>query len=113
MASPSGEGHGMTLQYSRLIPEYENLHISGLGQSTRIQDKYRKVNGIPKLFELIYLFSSVSMTYTNSILPEIASFEANMLHHEERANSSPENLPNSTNPMDYNIKAGNDTFIFK
>ena len=36
-----------------------------------------------------------------------------MIHHEERYNSWPENLPNFTNPLAYNIEARNDTFTFK
>ena len=59
------------------------------------------------------LFASVAMTSTKSILPEIENFAAKLLHHEERAKSSPDNLPNLNNPLVSNIKEGNDTFNFK
>ena len=53
------------------------------------------------------------MYASNSILPETASFESKMIHHEYRARSSPGNLPNFTNPLDSSIEAGNDNFTFK
>ena len=39
LASPGGEDHNVPSQSSRLIPEYENLRTSGLGQR-----KYFKIN---------------------------------------------------------------------
>ena len=36
-----------------------------------------------------------------------------LVHHEERVKSSPENLPNFTNPLASKINSGNDTFTFK
>ena len=69
MDSPSGEEHDMSSQSSLLIPEYDDLRISGLMQIKRIQEIDKKGNIIPKLFVLIFLFSSVTMSDTNSILP--------------------------------------------
>ena len=85
----------------------------GLIRSKRIQEKYKKINGIPTVFGLISLFASVAMSVANSIHPGTASFAAKMLHHEERAKYSPDNPPNFTNPLDSNIEAWNDTFTFK
>ena len=89
MASPSGEEHDMTSQSSHLIPEYANLCISVLIQRKIIQEKDNTGNVIPTVFRIIALFSSVSMSGTKSILPEIESFTAKLLHHEERAKLSP------------------------
>ena len=55
----------------------------------------------------------MAMSDTESILPETVSFAAKQLHHEERANSYPENTPNFTNPLDPKIEAGNDTLKSK
>ena len=55
----------------------------------------------------------MEMSATKSILTETASFAANLLHHEERSKSSPENLPNFTNPMASNVELVNDSFNFK
>ena len=61
--------------------------------------KEKKEKGIPKVFSLIYLFASVAMFSTKSILPEIESFSAKMIHHKERHKSFLDNLPNFTNPL--------------
>ena len=53
------------------------------------------------------------MSTTKSIIPETASFVAKLLHHEERAKSSPENLPNFTNPLFSRIEEVNGTLTFK
>ena len=53
------------------------------------------------------------MSAKNFILPETESFAAKILHHEERAKYSPENIPSFTNPLASNIETGNDTFTFK
>ena len=53
------------------------------------------------------------MSATKYILTETAIFSPKLIHHEERAKSYPENLPNLTNPLASNIEAGNDKFIFK
>ena len=113
MASPSGEEHIVPSNSFQLIQEYVNLRTSGLRQSKIIQYRDKREKGIPKLCSLIFLFASVAMSATNSILPETASFAANILHHEERAKSYTENLPNFTNPLVSNIKSGNYTFTFK
>ena len=111
--SPSGEDREVPSHSSRLIPEYPNLRISGLRRNKIIQERDSKVNGIPKVFGLIYLFTYVVMFITKSILPETESFTAKMLHYEERAKSSPENLPKFTNPLVSNIEEGNDALTFK
>ena len=111
--SPSGEDHGVPSQSSRLIPEYANFRISGLRQSKIIKEKYKKGNGTPKIFGLITLFTYMAMYYVKYILSEIASFADKLILHEERAKSSPDNLPNLTNHLAYNIEAGDDTFNFK
>ena len=36
-----------------------------------------------------------------------------MVHHEERAKSYIDNIPNFTNPLDPDIEAGSDTSTFK
>ena len=113
MASPSGEENNVPSHSSLLIPEYVNLRISGLSRSKIIQEKYKKLNGIPKLFGLITLFVSIVMSVTRSIIPERAIFVAKLLQHEERAKYSPENLTNFANPLVSNIEEGNDTFTFK
>ena len=59
------------------------------------------------------LFASVDMTFTKSVLPETAIFAANLFNHEERAKSSPDNLPNFNNPLVYKIEGVNDNFNFK
>ena len=71
---------------SRLIQEYISLCITGLRQSKIIQEKDNKGNEIPKVFGLIYIFVSVAMSATKSILPETEIFASNMIHHEEKAN---------------------------
>ena len=53
------------------------------------------------------------MSATKFILPETASFEANLFHCEERANSCLENLPDFTSPLVSNIEKGNRNFTFK
>ena len=53
------------------------------------------------------------MSSTKSILSETASLPEKTIHHEERANSSPENLPNITIPLDSNREEVNGTFTFK
>ena len=53
------------------------------------------------------------MSVIKFILPETASFAANLIHHEERAKSSLDNIPNITNPLASNIESGNDNFTFK
>ena len=58
-----------------------------------IQKKDKKGNVIPKVFDLVYLLESVDMSANKSILPETASFSAKLIHHEERAKSSPEKSP--------------------
>ena len=53
------------------------------------------------------------MYVAKSILPETASFAAKLIQYEERAKSSPDNLPNFTNPLASIMEAVNDTFTFK
>ena len=53
------------------------------------------------------------MSATKYILPETASFPANVLHHEEIPNSSPENLPNFMNHLVSDTEEGNKTFNSK
>ena len=53
------------------------------------------------------------MSDTKYNIPETASFAAKLLHHEDIDNSSPDNLPNFTNPMASIMEAVNDTFTFK
>ena len=53
------------------------------------------------------------MSANNSILPVTEIFEAKIIHHEERANSSPDNLPNFINPLSSNKEAGNNNFTSK
>ena len=62
---------------------------------------------------LIYLFVSVAMYSTKSIITKISSFSSKLIHHEERTKSSPENITNFTKPLASNIEAGNYTFTFK
>ena len=64
----SGEDQGVPSQYSCLIPEYENLHISGLRRIKIIQEIGKKGNGITKVFFPIALFVSVAMSATDSII---------------------------------------------
>ena len=45
-------------------------------------EKHKRVNGIPKLFLLITLFTYVAMSATNYILLETISFAAKLIHHE-------------------------------
>ena len=68
---------------------------------------------ITKIFGLMYIFAFVAMTAIKYILPETEIFVAKLIQHEERANSSPDNLPKFNNTLVYNIKEGNDTFTFK
>ena len=89
-----------------------NLRILGLRRSKIIQEKYKKGNGIPKVFGLISLFASVAMSSTKSVIPEITSFPAKLIHHEERDNDSPENIPNFKTPLVSNIEAGRYTLKF-
>ena len=90
-----------------------NLRISGFRWSKIIQEKYKKGYGIPKVFGLISLFASVAMSDTKSIIPEIASFVAKLIHHEEWSKSYLDNLSNFTNPLVSKIEEENDTFYFK
>ena len=53
------------------------------------------------------------MSATKSIIPETDSFAANLLHHEDIARYSTDNLPNFVNPLDSNIKEEKYTFTFK
>ena len=53
------------------------------------------------------------MSTTKSIFTETENFAAKLIHHNEKYNSSPDNLPNFTNPLDSNLDAGNDNFTFK
>ena len=53
------------------------------------------------------------MSTTKSIIIETASFVSNLIHHEERAKSFPDNLPNFTNPLASKKESGNYTFTFK
>ena len=75
--------------------------------------KEKKEKGIPKVFSLIYLFASVAMFSTKSILPEIESFSAKLIRHEDKSKSSIDNLPNFNRPLVSRIEAGNYTFTFK
>ena len=59
------------------------------------------------------LFAYVVMNATKSILPETETFPDKLIHHEERAKSSPDNLSNFNNPPFSNIEELNDTFNFK
>ena len=99
LASPIVEEHNLPSQSSSLILEYANLHTSGLRRSKIIQDKGKTEKGIPKVFGLIALFASVTMSANKYILPETAIIVAKLLHHEERDKYFPENLPNLTNPL--------------
>ena len=53
------------------------------------------------------------MSTNNSIILETAIFPVKLLHHEEKYESSPENLPNFTNPLFSDMKKVNYTFTFK
>ena len=55
----------------------------------------------------------MSITSINYILPSTESFVAKLIHHEERAKSSPDNFPNFTNPLVPNTEEINYTFAFK
>ena len=55
----------------------------------------------------------MAMTATKYIISETSSFAAKLIHHEERAKSSPDNLPNFNNPLVYKIEGVNDNFNFK
>ena len=112
LASPSGEENNVPSQPSRLIPEYANLRISGLRKSKIIQEKDKKGNGIPKVFGFIYLFASVAMSSTKSVLKEAVSFKANLIYHEERSKFSPYNPRKIFNPLSSNIKTVDDNFTF-
>ena len=59
------------------------------------------------------LFASLDMPSTKSIIPETATFESKLIHHEERSKSSPDNIPNRNNTLVYTTEEGNDTFNFK
>ena len=50
---------------------------------------------------------------TKSILPQTASFSAKLPLHEERYNSSTENIPKFTNHLVSNTERVNETFTFK
>ena len=52
-------------------------------QRKRIQERYKWVSGIPKVFDLISIFAYVAMSATKSIIPETEVFAANLIHHEE------------------------------
>ena len=80
--SPSGEEHDLPSQVSCLIPEYANLRILGLRRGKIIHEKYKKINGTPKVFGLIYLFVSVTISVTKSIFPEKESFPAKLIHQK-------------------------------
>ena len=54
------------------------------------------------------LFAHVYTTDTKSILIETDIFSDNLLHHEERAKFSSDNLPNFNNPLVSNIEEEND-----
>ena len=103
----------MPSRSSRLIPEYTKLRISGLIWSKIIQERYKKRYFIPKVFYLIVIFSYVAISATKYILPKKNSFEAKLLHHEEKSKSSTDNLPNFTNSLVSNIEEANDTSPFK
>ena len=66
---------------SRLIPECVNLWISILRIIKIIQEILKKLNDIPKVFGLVYLFESVAMTANKSIIPEIEIFASKLIHH--------------------------------
>ena len=53
------------------------------------------------------------MSTTKFIIIETGSFSVKIIYYEERAKSYPYNLLNVTNPLDYNIEAGNKRFAFK
>ena len=53
------------------------------------------------------------MSANKSIILETESFAAKLIHHEELAKSSPENITNFANPLNSNIEAGIETFTFK
>ena len=55
----------------------------------------------------------MAISVTKSILPETAKFSANILYHEYISKSSPDNIPNFTNPLYSIIETGNYTFTFK
>ena len=84
----------MPSKSSHLISEYANLQISGLRRNKKNKDKEKKGNVIPKVFDLVALFTSVNMSATKYVLPETASLLANVTHHEERDKSYPNNTPN-------------------
>ena len=86
MTSTSREENDLYLQFSHLIPEYSNICVSGLRQSKQAQERDKKIDGEPKVFGLISLFSYVAISSTKFILTETASFTAKLKHHEERDN---------------------------
>ena len=57
----------MPSQYYHLIPEYANIGISLFSISKIIQKEDKKGYGMPKLFVIINLFVSVSISITKSI----------------------------------------------
>ena len=63
----SGEYQDIPSQ-SLLIPEYASLRTSGPTQIKRFQEIDKKGSVKPKVFGLIYLFASVEMSATKSIL---------------------------------------------
>ena len=95
------------------ILEYTNLCSLGIRQNKQVQEGDKKVGVKPNLFGLILIFAYVAISSTNSILSETGSFAAKMLHHKEISKYLPDNLPKFTNPLAYNIEAGNENFTFK
>ena len=53
------------------------------------------------------------MSSTKSIFQETVNFAANLIHHEQKYNSSLYNIPNFNNPLVSNIEEVNDTFTVK
>ena len=102
----------MPSQSSRLISEYVNIRISELRRSKIIQERYNNRDVATKCFVPIGFFASVDIYFTKFIIPETARFSAKLIHHEEKSNSPPENIPNFTNPLVSNIEEVNATFTF-
>ena len=87
--------------------------ISILRKSKIIHEIYKNRGVKTNVFGLIYLFLSVSMSTSQSIVPETETVAANIPHRKERSKCSPDNLPNFTDPLTYNIWGVNDDFTLK
>ena len=97
------------LLHNTRIYEYTHFRTNVKQNNSRKRQENR---GQAQGFDLVYLFSSVAISITNTIIPETESFASKLIHHEEIFKSSPDNLPNFTNPLDLSKEAGNDNFTF-